>query len=475
LILEGDCVEVMRGMEAESIDALVTDPPAGIKFMGKSWDSDRGSRNAWIAWLTEVMEEAYRVMKPGAHGLVWALPRTSHWTGMALEDAGFEVRDRLHHIFGSGFPKSANIGKHLDKMAGAEREVVGVNEDYLRRKPNGMKTAGATAYGYSQTQQETDASITAPATEAAKRWDGWGTALKPAVEDWWLIRKPLSESSVARNVLEWGTGGINVDGSRVATNGETPTGSGDMRGRATYAQDDYTQNHMTNGGNTTPPAGRFPANLLLSHDPACNGACVEGCPVRVMDEQSGTLKSGANPKRRGADTERTAYGDFSGQQEAHAPRGVNEGGASRFFQRFDAEPGFQYVAKASRRERNAGLEGMPESVPGFHANGQAGTRLGNQNERANGQTKPEIAPRANGHPTVKPIALMRYLTRLICPPNGVVLDPFAGSGSTGCAAVLEGFDFVGIEREAEYAEIARRRIAHWQAEAAELPELATLF
>jgi hypothetical protein len=267
LILEGDCVEVMRGMEAESIDALVTDPPAGIKFMGKSWDSDRGSRNAWIAWLTEVMEEAYRVMKPGAHGLVWALPRTSHWTGMALEDAGFEVRDRLHHIFGSGFPKSANIGKHLDKMAGAEREVVGVNEDYLRRKPNGMKTAGATAYGYSQTQQETDASITAPATEAAKRWDGWGTALKPAVEDWWLIRKPLSESSVARNVLEWGTGGINVDGSRVGHD-ETLTGGTGTNGKHEGWDRPWMHDEAPRE-NYRSTAGRFPANLLLSHAPGC--------------------------------------------------------------------------------------------------------------------------------------------------------------------------------------------------------------
>jgi site-specific DNA-methyltransferase (adenine-specific) len=181
--------------------------------MGKDWDKDKGGRGAWIDWMSQIAAECLRVLKPGAHALVWAIPRTSHWTATAWEDAGFEVRDRIAHIFGSGFPKSLDVSKAIDKMHGAERKSVGVNQYASRRTGAGkMGTFENRGAGLGGAESSI---ITAPATEAAKQWEGWGTALKPAVEDWWLLRKPISESSIAANVLRWGTGGVNVDGCRV--------------------------------------------------------------------------------------------------------------------------------------------------------------------------------------------------------------------------------------------------------------------
>ena len=172
----GDCLEYMKSQPDNFFDSIVTDPPAGISFMGKDWDKDKGGRDAWIAWMTVIASEAYRVLKPGAHALVWALPRTSHWTATAWEDAGFEVRDRVSHLFGSGFPKSHNISKAIDKMAGAEREILG-ESPYNARRPNPPVSERYAQAGHK-------ANITAPATPEAQQWDGWGTALKPCMEDW---------------------------------------------------------------------------------------------------------------------------------------------------------------------------------------------------------------------------------------------------------------------------------------------------
>jgi DNA modification methylase len=368
MILTGDCLTHLKAMPDNSLDALVTDPPAGISFMGKEWDSDKGGRDEWIKWMSEVMRECLRVLKPGAHGLVWAIPRTNHWTGTALELAGFEVRDVITHLFGQGFPKSLNIEK-----AGA-----GID------------------------------------------WKGWGTALKPAVEFWYLVRKPCSEKTVAQNVLKHGTGGINIDGSRIGTER--------MGGQKIIAS--YGSNDIHFGGGekrnkevkATEATGRFPSNLVLSHSDHCTEVdemdrhthevkhywqCTLDCAVKMLDEQSGNLKSGALSP---ANNVRETTG-WSGGSKANRVKSVftaNSGGASRFF----------YCAKISTRERGEG----------------------------------------NNHPTVKPKKLMGYLIKLITPPGGTVLDPFMGSGSTGIAAKEHGFKFIGIEQNPEYVEIATKRI-----------------
>ena len=354
-IIHGDCLDVLRGMADASVDAVVTDPPAGIAFMGKAWDRDKGGRDEWIAWLADIMRECARVMKPGAHAVVWALPRTSHWTGMAIENAGLEVRDKVTHHFGSGFPKSHNL-------------------------PGGI-----------------------------------GTALKPASEDWWVARKPLV-GTVAANVAQHGTGAINVDGCRVAANESTrrtsnagTNGDGWRMGKTAHV----------NGSD----AGRWPPNLLLTHSADCGDACADDCPVAMMDRQSGVSSSRAS----GYD-----FRDSNNDNPTHVIRNIksgvhfgDSGGASRFFPTFDAEP-FLYQAKAPKSERVAASDG---------------TR----------------------HPTQKPVALMRWLVRLVTPPDGTILDPFAGSGTTLVAALAEGRQAIGIEREAEYVEIVKARLANAEA------------
>lgn len=390
-ILHGDCLTELRRMDADSVDAVVTDPPAGISFMGKHWDSDKGGREEWIAWLAEVMAECLRVLKPGGHALVWAIPRTSHWTGTALETAGFEIRDCITHLFGSGFPKSTDVSKQLDKAAGAEREIISeCGSDGVKRKPRAMAPGRA--------ERSAVQTVTAPATDAAKQWQGWGTALKPAAEFWWVARKPISEKTVAANVLKWGTGGLNIDGCRI----EAP----DANLSAVQNQHNnslFQANGAGHSQSTYNPKGRFPANLILSHSPYCtDDQCDIECAIQMLDEQSGTLKSGA--RKAGV---RKGMGFHGADGDGGPAIEANEGGPSRFF----------YVAKVSPSERGDST-----------------------------------------HPTMKGIKLMRYLCRLVTPPGGTVLDPFAGSGSTGLAALQEGFRFIGIEREAEYVEIARKRI-----------------
>jgi site-specific DNA-methyltransferase (adenine-specific) len=312
-----------------SVDAVVTDPPYGLSFMGKKWDYDVPSVEVWA--------ECLRVLKPGGHLLAFAGTRTQHRMAVRIEDAGFEIRDMIAWVYGSGFPKSLDVSKAIDKAAGVEREVVGFNENWRTSKSE-----------IACPQQENQATITAPATDAAKQWQGWGTALKPALEPITVARKPLV-GTVAENVLQHGTGAINVDGGRVE-------------------------------------GGRWPANFI--HDGS--------------EEATDLLKDSA-----------------------------------RFF----------YCAKASKADRDAGCEGLELKVGG----GMQGRNDGSMGS---------ITMSRNHHPTVKPTDLMRYLCRLVTPPNGVVLDPFMGSGSTGKAAALEGFGFIGIERDAEYVAIAQARINH---------------
>ena len=388
-IREGDALELLAAIDAEMIDAVVTDPPAGIGFMGKDWDANKGGRDPWIEWLTLVMREALRVLKPGGHALVWALPRTSHWTATAIENAGFEIRDVVTHHFGTGFPKSLDVSKVMDKAARAEREKIGKGKGRtgLKAQPHGGSIHSDDNY-----QWPGEYEVTAPATDDAKQWQGWGTALKPASEHWILARKPLT-GTVAANVQEHGTGALNIDGCRVGTD------KIQQHGR-TQRSDHIRQ--LTPEPSGREWTGRWPPNLLLSGD-----------AIEEMDRQSGqSLSEGGS---RGAGGQHGKYSAIGALPDLKPGYG-DLGGASRFF------PRFRYVPKANGGERNKDLD-EPSS-----------------------------------HPTVKPIALMRWLCRLITPPGGLVLDPFLGSGSTMVAALQEGFRCIGIEREPDYAAIARRRV-----------------
>lgn len=391
-LIAGDCLTQVKLLEIDSVDSLVTDPPAGISFMGKEWDSDKGGRDGWIKWMSEVMRECLRVLKPGAHGLIWALPRTSHWTATALEDAGFEIRDVICHLFGQGFPKSLDISKAIDKAAGAERAVL--RDGFTSSEEQGGTYAKGLNAGFRPRQ------LTSPTSPQAKLWQGWGTSLKPAVEHWILVRKPCSEKTVAANVIKWGTGGLNIDGSRIGTGENTARPQGrDIKG-GNFVGSPKASNLVTGGGHE----GRFPANLVLSHSPHCEPEqCDIECAVLGLDAQSGISQSNS----------RKSKGEFAGygSDKLTARPGYQlqdtGGGASRFF----------YCAKISTSERGEG----------------------------------------NTHPTVKPQKLMRYLIKMITPTGGLVLDPFMGSGSTGMAALAEGFRFIGIEKEPEYLSIAQKR------------------
>jgi len=428
-LLHGDALEMLNTIEDETIDAMITDPPAGIGFMGKAWDKDKGGRGAWIEWLQAIMSEALRVLKPGAHAFVWALPRTSHWTATALENAGFEIRDRLAHVFGSGFPKNHDVSKAFDRMSGdlkAESMAFTVAGSSHIKPGKILTTAPSKDYQKPQ-----------PATPDAKRWQGWGTALKPAVEDWWLCRKPL-EGTIAANVLSHGTGALNIDGSRIKHDE-------DCKMMAPQKDLGVFGGRSNHGVLELKPSGRWPAHLILSHAPGCGDVCVVGCPIRLMGEQSGECKTGSR-NMIGVPTKNNGATDFTNTGDKQNFQG-DEGTAARYFLNLDADP-FLYCAKPGNEERNAGLAGEIGTI-------DDGRNTPSDNPYQRGETE-----RRNVHPTVKPVDLMRWLCKLITPPGGTVLDPFMGSGTTGIAARLEGFDFVGIEREDEYIETARARIEY---------------
>ncbi|MCU1488931.1 MAG: Adenine-specific methyltransferase [Acidimicrobiaceae bacterium] len=426
-IREGDCIEVMQAMPESSIDSVVCDPPYGLEFMGKDWDSfgrdtgngaNRSSAEGrginsfqagrpFQAWTETWAREALRVLKPGGHLIAFGGTRTHHRLAVGVEDAGFEIRDSLIWLYGSGFPKSLNLdGAH----------------------------------------------------------EGWGTALKPGHEPVVVARRPL-EGTVAANVLEHGTGALNIDGCRIA---HATVNGGNL------AENPHLRESIKNTGSTfgadgelvQNATGRWPANIVLSHteDCVCVGErrvptgtavasmetvetwdCAPGCPVAALDEQSGESRSSGGRIGQKPETG-SIYGGGKGLgydgYTAGDPGFGDTGGASRFF----------YCAKASRAERNAGLNDF-EKRPLLWSDG----------EQSPGTFQSDGTDRSaqNFHPTVKPIELMRWLVRLVTPPNGIVMDPFTGSGTTGCAAVLEGFDFIGIERDKDYPAIARARIAFW--------------
>lgn len=469
-LIQGDCIEVMRTFQENSFDTLICDPPSGTNFMGKNWDhhsryapqTDKGQcvlhaltllqlepwAAGFVAFTTDWAVEALRVLKPGAMGLVWALPRTSDLTGLGLRLAGFKVRDNVYHLFGSGFPKSHDISKAIDRAAGADREIIGKNQ-YANR---GAGINGAT-FKYDGSTADRRGDITAPVTNAAQEWQGWGTALKPAVEEWILIQKPL-EGTYAQNALAHGVAGLWIDGCRVETDGRPlkeidpkPTDNNTYNGR---------MNGSLSGGSRhagTTTQGRWPANLLLDQSAA-----------DTLDTQSGKLTSG-KPSAGNTRTRDAIYGHFS---ERSLNGYADTGYASRFFTVLPDEQRFCYTAKASTNERNEGLD----PIEAHQRDASRNAEQPSMNGGAGNPYNRGAAPVKNSHSTVKPISLMRWLVRLTkTPTGGKVLDPFVGSGTTIVACLLEGRHCTGIEREDEYIPIARHRADHWQEEASITPKV----
>lgn len=481
-IHNANCLDAMRQMPDNSVDAVVTDPPYGLSFMGKKWDYDVPSVEIWA--------ECLRVLKPGGHLLAFAGTRTQHRMAVRIEDAGFEIRDMIAWVYGSGFPKSLDVSKAIDKHGGhsvawfgpwfrkwreengvAQKQVaalfpsrtggmtgcvanweLGLNMptpdqfnlirdtfglpfesvEAAEREVVGQRTTGiGTGGGSTPIMGDGNRDITAPATDAARQWEGWGTALKPALEPITVARKPLT-GTVAANVLAHGTGAMNIDGCRV----EHVTVDG-----GSLATNPHLRSHI-NGGNggivmgreehrrvVKPHTdGRWPANLI--HD----GSEEVRAAFPDAKGQQGDLKETGRPRPSSG-----RFGDMA-PPVAHPARIEDDASAARFF----------YCAKASKKDRDEGLDGLP-----LRPAGSLNMRTDSHAER-NGAT---TTPRANNHPTVKPTDLMRYLCRLVTPPGGTVLDPFMGSGSTGKAAMLEGLRFIGCEMSAEYAAIAEERIS----------------
>ena len=383
-LLLGDCLDKLKELDDNSVDSIVTDPPYGLSFMGKKWDYDVPS--------TEIWEECIRVLKPGGHLLSFGGSRTYHRMAVRIEDAGFEIRDQIMWVYGSGFPKSMNIGIQVDKKLDNQREVVGekVRGDVEKAKENG---AGYLADPANRNNTKQFGYGTHTITKGNSDWEGWGTALKPAHEPIVMARKPIV-GTVANNVLEYGVGGLNIDGTRVgetgARNNGNKNGTKDSNSIGYYKPTQKVDYGM----------GRFPANIIFDEEAG-----------KILDEQSGISKSsvGSGDKSMGALGKNGKYGNYALDVKAANLGGLGDtGGASRFF----------YCPKTSKSDRSEG----------------------------------------NIHPTVKPTDLMGYLIRLVTPKGGVVLDPFMGSGSTGKGAVREGMVFIGIERESEYFEIAEARI-----------------
>lgn len=410
-----DCREVMRAMSDNSISMICTDPPYEIGFMGHGWDG------SGIAFDREVWTEALRILKPGGHVVAFGAARTYHWLACAVELAGFEIRDMVPWLQGQGMPHGDDISKRIDKMAGAEREVVG------QRKQR-ANLASATAMNNSAAPVEL---ITAPATPEAAQWSGWNTQLAPGHEPAVLARKPLSEPTVAANVLRWGTGALNVDACRLATDAPIASHHGSarkgavanvMHGNDVYQKGDAGKHYQT--------LGRWPPNVTLSE------AAAGRLDAMVGKRKSGALRASTPQGSTGT----RAFGERRqtlGKRDIHA----REQGPSEFF----------YTAKAATREREQGCEHLrwARSGEGF-VPWEPGLEL---------LVDRKGKPIGNPHPTVKPLALLRWLLRLGMPPGGVAFDPFMGSGTTGVAAHAERFAFIGSDMTPWAFDIAHSRIA----------------
>ena len=420
-----ECLTAMKEMPENSVDSIVTDPPYELGFMGKSWD------NSGIAYSVEMWSEALRVLKPGGHLLAFSGSRTYHRMVVAIEDSGFEIRDQIMWLYGSGFPKSLNVAKSIEsKITTGSAAKNGFHKLEGERTGDGRIGMYDTVeeQGFRKVNPDQLGGFTLDATTPeAQQWQGWGTALKPAHEPIVVARKPLI-GTVANNVLTYGTGALNIDKSRVGTTVETwpatrTYSSKEMsRPGSTLADDAETQS------TGEAPAGRWPANVI--HDGS--DEVLAGFPTA----KGGTWNTTAGARHFNNDGEPTLYQTSKTDNSS--------GSAARFF----------YCAKASKSERNAGLEGLPQQTGG-KATGRVDGSAGLSSPRAGaGRT----GGSANIHPTVKPLALMRYLVRLVTPPNGIVLDPFLGSGTTACAAILEGFEWIGCEMTEDYWPIIEARV-----------------
>jgi len=511
-LMLGDNIESLKKLPENSIDSIVTDGPYGLTFMNKKWDYDVPSIQFW--------QEVYRVLKPGGHVLSFGGTRTYHRMVVNMEDAGFEIRDQIMWLYGSGFPKSCNVSKQIDKKYGrigydlseiktklkelykssgktmakiddecgfkasgylriehrdddgwgealptlerwnkikeiisynssdmdeifieAERDVVGSKSSGLFNGGEGNSVGGTIV---------SEVDLTKSKTPEGAQWEGWGTALKPANEPICLARKPLSEKSIAENVLKWGTGGINIDGCRINYLNDK-----DKEG-AKWGSDENSGSYFTNlksrglKNNLTNNEGRFPANIILDEIAA-----------EMLDEQSGYLKGDSpnrKPRKGGHRKEYVGIDNNEVKNVVIQPKVFDSGGASRFF----------YQAKVSKAERNMGLDGFEETTTNVKGHGldrvcmNCGVSMLKPHDCKCDEPDWRVKPKKNTHPTVKPVALMTYLCRLITPPNGIVLDPFMGSGSTGISALLEGFRFCGMEMDPDYFKIAEARISSYE-------------
>ncbi len=453
LILNGDCIEHMKQMPENCVDAIVTDPPYDLisvtkrfgsskarntpametkegsvwarkagGFMGKQWDG------TGIAFKKEIWEEALRVLKPGGFLLSFGGTRTYHRLVCGIEDAGFEIRDTIMWLYGSGFPKSLNIGKQIDKMQGNERKVIG--KKTCGYQVSISKTRKEQGYRPNLTKSTEEVDIDVGNSE----WEGWGTGLKPACEPIVVARKPLSEKNVALNVLKWGTGGINIDECRIGNEirkykgatslHQNPEGIND--GRDLENLKEYNKKAKSVEITTQ---GRFPANIILDEDAG-----------KMLDEQSGVTSS-----KGGQSYSKTSkiYGEYSNDRVVKGCGFGDKGGASRFF----------YCAKASKGERNLGCE---EFEPKLRS--ENNKIMGNPEGFKTGSGKERNGLNKNNHPTVKPIKLMEYLIKLVSREGAIVLDPFIGSGTTAIACLKLNRKFIGIEKEEEYIKIINARI-----------------
>ncbi len=507
-IIHGNCIEEMKLMDKNSIDSIVSDPPYGISFMGKKWD--KFTPKSFQEFSEQWGIEALRVLKPGGYCLAFSGTRTYHRMTVGLEDAGFVIKDMIAWMYGSGFPKSLDISKAIDKHLGKEREK-GQEIIYpdgglaSKRKVIGNKHHTDIVFGESLVNEDL-LYESIPNSNEAQLWSGFGTALKPSFEPVIVAQKPI-EGTYAQNVLNYGVGGLNIDGCRITTikeneprkKWEEPSGQfigyGNKEKSNTQTVD-YGVGIRNKSIGEYADKGRFPANMLLTHHPECqlvgikqvktstllkkhnidneeinerfsikaensrkdygkNGydkvdayQCHPSCPIQILDEQSGELGSSGRPNLMGKSHHTKGVNtNFAGG--AMNIQHMDKGGASRFF----------YCGKAHKSERNAGLLDLE------HTNN---TEMVNRKENSPGIENPRAgAGRGQGAKndivTLKPINVMRYLVRLVTPPKGTVLDPFAGSGTTGIACIIEGFDYILIEKRERFANlIIPKRLKYWK-------------
>ena len=427
-LYNGSMLDMLDVIDENSVDVIVTDPPYELGFMGKSWDS------SGIAFQKETWEKCLKVLRPGGHLLAFGGSRTFYRIACAIEDAGFEIRDTIMWLYGSGFPKSLNIGLAIDKKNGVKSEVVG----------KGKSGVSSRAYQSEELTTAGEYEI----REACNKWSGWGTALKPSFEPIIVARKPFN-GSLVDNVLKYGVGGINIDECRIPLEDNYEFKTTNRHSRQTDNVFDNSNcgfNSESNHTASANPKGRFPANTILTYDETDFNEVCGGFPITGQGDNSAPY-SYAGREYNNKDTSM-----FNGDKP-QAPSNYNDtGSASRYF----------YCAKASKEDRDEGLEEFEEKKV-YGEDMQWG--YGNANGDTFGDRVANVT-RKNVHPTVKPTDLMQYLIRLVTPNGGTILDPFNGSGSTGKAAMYEnykhdkGYKYIGIELTEEYLPISKARIEH---------------